>query len=70
MTEYVAKFLVCYSRVGDGCCEPVQRYTSSHFFDATTIDVALETARRFRRDLKDSFTYSVTLESLEEVVVH
>ena len=63
------KFLVCYSRIGDGCCEPVQRYISSHFFDAGTIDVAIQVARSFRRQLKDSFTYSVTLVCRKEVTV-
>lgn len=65
MSSYVAKFLVSYS-MSDSRCDPIQRYTSVQYFDAETIDVALETARRFRRELKDSFTYSVTLDSLEE----
>ncbi len=33
MSEYVAKFFVCYS-MSDSRCDPVQRYTSTHFFDA------------------------------------
>lgn len=69
MPDYVAKYSVSYNVIGDSRCDSPREYTSQQFFSAETIDIAFETARRFRRELKDSFTYSVTLESLEERVL-
>ena len=68
MSEYIARFSVGYSRMGDSRCDPVQRYSSIQYFSSETIEAALEVARRFQQKLKDSFTYSVTLDSLEEKV--
>ena len=68
MIRYVATFRIRYQAMRDSLCDPPKEYTSVQYLDAHTIDAALEVARRFRRELKDDFTYSVTLDSLVEDV--
>ena len=67
MPRYKATFTVCYQCVGDSRCESPKYFQSLQYFDEDTVDKGMEVARRLRRDLKDDFTYSVTLDSLVEV---
>ncbi len=67
MTRFQVTYFVCYQGVGDSRCEPPKYYQSVQYFDADDVERGMEVARRLRRQLKDDFTYSVTLDSLVEV---
>lgn len=66
---YLAKYYVVDPRSGDEIMgEYSAPWCSTYYINADNSDKALEIARLHRRELKESYTYSISLESLVEVL--